>query len=198
MTVTTTSDQTQDQWRDAAPGLRTLKALPRNRTTGAVLPQLPDWADGTRLTVVAPDAVPPGAVVVGVVIAAQGPWATPPPVGGEHLSAPLLCGPDLLLDRAGRRVTRDGQDLPLTRREFDLLEHLASRPGRVCTREHLLHEVWQFEHLAYTPPRTVDVHVARLRRKLGPQHAAALHTLRGVGYRWTGQAARPRPAAADR
>ena len=93
-------------------------------------------------------------------------------------------GPGLLLDLAGRRVLAAGHCVDLTRREFDLLAHLATRPGRVLTRAQLLAAVWSPVDAADAGPRTVDVHVARLRRKLGP-HGTPLSTLRGVGYRWS-------------
>jgi two-component system alkaline phosphatase synthesis response regulator PhoP len=82
------------------------------------------------------------------------------------------------LDRRARRCTVRGQQIDLTRREFDLLEALLANPGRVCTRDQLLDAAWGSR---YVSEKTVDVHIAGLRRKLGD----ALHvsTLRGVGYR---------------
>jgi len=85
----------------------------------------------------------------------------------------------LLLDPARRLVTVDGAPLVLTPTEFDLLAHLLSRPGRVFTREELLASVWGYESHAGT--RTVDVHVAQVRAKLGDA-AGLIRTLRGVGY----------------
>jgi DNA-binding response OmpR family regulator len=82
-------------------------------------------------------------------------------------------------------VSADGEVLDLTRREFDLLAQLSTRPGRVLTRAQLLTAVWEPADARHAGPRTVDVHVARLRRKLGAQHGAPLSTLRGVGYRWS-------------
>lgn len=76
-----------------------------------------------------------------------------------------------------RTVLRAGARVDLTRREFDLLLHLARHPGQVFTRTHLLRVVWGD---ALSGDRTVDVHVARLRRKLA---APVLDTVRGVGYR---------------
>jgi two-component system OmpR family response regulator len=73
----------------------------------------------------------------------------------------------------------DGQQLPLTRLEFDLLLFLAERPRRVFTRAQLLAGVWGYEH---TGERTVDVHVRRLRLKLGPA-LPIITTVYGVGYR---------------
>jgi DNA-binding response OmpR family regulator len=82
------------------------------------------------------------------------------------------------LDRDARRVTAGGQEVELTRREFDLLAALLGDPDRVHTREALLERVWGSPYLQ---PKTVDVHVAGLRRKLGD--ALRISSLRGVGYR---------------
>lgn len=82
------------------------------------------------------------------------------------------------LDRRARRCTVGGQEIDLTRREFDLLETLLANPGLVCTREQLLDAAWGSR---YVSEKTVDVHVAGLRRKLGD--ALRISTLRGVGYR---------------
>jgi DNA-binding response OmpR family regulator len=80
---------------------------------------------------------------------------------------------------ASRQVVVDGQVLPLTRLEFDLLQFLADNPRRVFTRAQLLTGVWGYEH---TGERTVDVHVRRLRVKLGNQ-VPLVTTVYGVGYR---------------
>ena len=84
----------------------------------------------------------------------------------------------LTVDPAQRRVTADGTEVTLTATEFDLLAHLVRRPGRVYEREQLLSQVWGYEAAAGT--RTVDVHVAQLRAKLGD--ASPIRTVRGVGY----------------
>ncbi|WP_433826363.1 response regulator transcription factor [Actinoplanes sp. CA-015351] len=89
-----------------------------------------------------------------------------------------VLGP-LTLDSGRRAVTVDGQALVLTATEFDLLAHLLGRPGRVFTREELLAAVWGYASAAGT--RTVDVHVAQVRSKLGGA-AALIRTVRGVGY----------------
>jgi DNA-binding response OmpR family regulator len=107
------------------------------------------------------------------------PQPGPPPGPAKRI------GPGLLLDLEGRLVSADGEALDLTRREFDLLAHLSTRPGRVLTRAQLLTAVWGLADARHAGPRTVDVHVARLRRKLGVRHGAPLSTLRGVGYRWS-------------
>ncbi len=83
------------------------------------------------------------------------------------------------LDRRRRRVYLDGSEISLTPKEFDLLACLAEEPGTVYTRERLLDEVWD-PHW-YGPTRTLDVHVASLRKKLGDP--AWIETVRGVGFR---------------
>jgi DNA-binding response OmpR family regulator len=87
----------------------------------------------------------------------------------------------LALDVDTYRVTIAGRALDLTYKEFELLRFLTSRPGRVFTRPALLREVWGYDF--YGGTRTVDVHVRRLRAKLGPEHEQLVETVRGVGYR---------------
>ena len=87
----------------------------------------------------------------------------------------------LSLDTETYRVTASGRSLDLTYKEFELLRFLASRPGRVSTRPALFREVWGYDF--YGGTRTVDVHVRRLRSKLGPEHEHLIETVRGVGYR---------------
>jgi DNA-binding response OmpR family regulator len=82
------------------------------------------------------------------------------------------------VDRETRRVTVDGVEVELTATEFDLLAHLMRSPGRVFSREQLLSEVWGYAAVVGT--RTVDVHVAQVRAKLGD--ASPVRTVRGVGY----------------
>jgi two-component system OmpR family response regulator len=88
-------------------------------------------------------------------------------------------GPEVRLLTGTRQVLLDGERLPLTRLEFDLLLFLAERPRRVFTRGQLLTGVWGYDH---TGERTVDVHVRRLRLKLGGA-APVITTVYGVGYR---------------
>jgi DNA-binding response OmpR family regulator len=82
-------------------------------------------------------------------------------------------------DIPSRRVSVGDGPVELTATEFDLLTHLMERPGRVCTRGNLLAAVW--EHRSDPGPRTVDVHIAQLRAKLG-RAAGVIRTVRGVGY----------------
>ena len=95
----------------------------------------------------------------------------------ERTSPALEVG-SVRLDPDTRRVTAAGTPVELTTTEFGLLAHLMARPGRVCPREELLAEVWGYP--AGTATRTVDVHVAQLRGKLGD--AVRLRNVRGVGY----------------
>ena len=87
---------------------------------------------------------------------------------------------DIVLSPSHREVTVAGEPLKLTLREFDLLEYLMRKPGVVFTRESLLQSVWGWDFDGGS--RTVDVHVQTLRQKLG-EHAGAIETVRGVGYR---------------
>ena len=90
---------------------------------------------------------------------------------------------ELVINRASRNVTLNGKSVDLRPREFDLLTHMAANPGRVYTRDQLLHDVWGFEYIGDT--RTVDVHVRWLRLKIeeDPARPKILGTVRGVGYR---------------
>ena len=82
--------------------------------------------------------------------------------------------------------------LDLTYKEFELLKFLAQHPGRVFTRSHLVQEVWGYDYFGGT--RTVDVHVRRLRAKLGPEHEAMIGTVRNVGYKFVRPTEPGRPA----
>lgn len=92
----------------------------------------------------------------------------------------------LSIDSDTYRVAVAGRTLDLTFKEFELLRFLATRPGRVSTRPALLREVWGYDF--YGGTRTVDVHVRRLRAKLGPEYEHLIETVRGVGYRATDRA----------
>ena len=98
-------------------------------------------------------------------------------------------GRGLYIDAEARTVHLDGRPLTLTFLEFELLAHLAAHPNRVHTRAGLSASVWGHEYMGGTG-RTVDVHVARLRRKLGPDHRDSIVTIRSVGYKYV-------PASAD-
>ncbi len=89
---------------------------------------------------------------------------------------------ELVIDEGSYTAKVRNQLLDLTFKEFELLKYLAQHPGRVFTRAQLLQEVWGYDYFGGT--RTVDVHVRRLRAKLGPEHELLIGTVRNVGYRF--------------
>jgi|EndMetStandDraft_8_1072994.scaffolds.fasta_scaffold93489_2 DNA-binding response OmpR family regulator len=89
---------------------------------------------------------------------------------------------EVVVDEATYTAKLSGRVLDLTFKEFELLKYLAQHPGRVFTRDQLLQEVWGYDYFGGT--RTVDVHVRRLRAKLGTDHEALIGTVRNVGYRF--------------
>jgi DNA-binding response OmpR family regulator len=98
---------------------------------------------------------------------------------GEPASADVLALGPVILARGAREVRVDGTEIELTQREFDLLEYLLRHTGQVVTRDQLLESVWGFQSPGET--RTVEVHVATLRKKLG--HPKLITTVRGLGYK---------------
>ena len=110
---------------------------------------------------------------------------------------------ELVIDEATYSARIRGVALDLTSKEFELLKFLAQNPRRVFTRSQLLQEVWGYDYFGGT--RTVDVHVRRLRAKLGPENEALIGTVRNVGYKFVpasparrGGASEPSPNGADR
>ena len=99
----------------------------------------------------------------------------------EQADEPEIRHGELLIDEGSYTATVRGRVLDLTYKEFELLKYLSQHPGRVFTRQQLLQEVWGYDYFGGT--RTVDVHVRRLRAKLGPEHEALIGTVRNVGYR---------------
>jgi len=91
--------------------------------------------------------------------------------------------PLVRIDPVRRTAEVDGRQLDLTYLEFELLAHLVAHPHRVHTRDRLVTTVWGYGHVG--DGRTVDVHIARLRRKLGAEHRAVIQTVRRVGYKYT-------------
>jgi DNA-binding response OmpR family regulator len=96
---------------------------------------------------------------------------------------------EVVVDDAAYTATIGGRMLDLTFKEFELLKYLAQHPGRVFSRDQLLQEVWGYDYFGGT--RTVDVHVRRLRAKLGPEHETLIGTVRNVGYRFVLPAKEP-------
>ncbi|MEU9999172.1 response regulator transcription factor [Streptomyces sp. NPDC050848] len=107
----------------------------------------------------------------------------------------LLRAGGLELDPAGRRATKDGRQLPLTLREFDLLSYFMQHPGEVCDRERLMRDVWGWD---FGDLSTVTVHVRRLRGKVeeDPARPLLIQTVWGVGYRFDA-AGRPEGVRSD-
>ena len=98
--------------------------------------------------------------------------------GDPHV---LAAGP-LSLDLLARTVTRDGEPIELTVREFELLEHLMRAGGQVVSRETLVREVWKEPVRTTSLDNVIDVHMARLRRKIDLDRPPLMHTVRGVGF----------------
>ncbi|HEX6287486.1 MAG TPA: winged helix-turn-helix domain-containing protein, partial [Acidimicrobiia bacterium] len=94
----------------------------------------------------------------------------------------LLTFKDLELNPLNYQATLAGEPMDLTYMEYELLRFLVENPVRVWSREQLLSKVWGYEY--YGGARTVDVHVRRLRSKLGEERASWITTVRSVGYRW--------------
>ena len=90
---------------------------------------------------------------------------------------------DLEMDLLTRRVSRGGQTLDLTGKEFDLLEYLLQNQGRIVSREMLAHEVWGEQARASTLDNVIDVYINRLRKRIDrPAEVKLIHTIRGVGF----------------
>jgi two-component system OmpR family response regulator len=147
--------------RPASPALTVTVAIPL--TDDALSPQAHRLIDAVRELV----EISQGTITVEQAAPALADRDEPP------------AGPEVRLLTGTRQVLLDGEALPLTRLEFDLLLFLAERPRRVFTRGQLLAGVWGYEH---TGERTVDVHVRRLRLKLGGT-LPVVTTVYGVGYR---------------
>ena len=92
---------------------------------------------------------------------------------------------EVMIDEVTYVAKVGGRALDLTYKEFELLKYLAQHPGRVFTRAQLLQEVWGYDY--YGGTRTVDVHIRRLRAKLGGEHELLIGTVRNVGYRFVSE-----------
>ncbi len=128
--------------------------------------------DGTLLAVIPVPGAGTSLVIVSYVVAASG----GPPAPGQGGEAGLV------IDHARRLVWADGREVPLTFQEFELLGFLSRRPGTVFSRAELVAGAWQGEWREDS--RTVDVHVSRLRRTLGPAYGRCVATEYRVGYRF--------------
>ncbi|WP_030772135.1 MULTISPECIES: winged helix-turn-helix domain-containing protein [unclassified Streptomyces] len=147
--------------------------LPAPQHTLPTLPGRPPMVG--YLVLVPADQQPP------IAFAPQAVAAAVPSNPAAH--APAGPGDGLVrIDSAQRTAEVDGRVLDLTYLEFELLAHLVQHPHRVHSRDQLVTTVWGYGHVG--DGRTVDVHIARLRRKLGASHRAAIQTVRRVGYKY--------------
>jgi hypothetical protein len=162
----------------------------------------PPGRDATLLAVVPIPGTGTSLAIVGYVIAtsaaqpqsaqpqsAQPQPAQPPEAAAAESRTAAYPGPGLHLDHRQRRVWSDGREIRLTFQEFELLAFLTAHPGRVFTRAGLVDQVWHRDAGRDGPPvppdsRTVDVHMSRLRHKLGPRHGQCLVTEYRVGYQF--------------
>ncbi|KQS00506.1 transcriptional regulator [Williamsia sp. Leaf354] len=115
-------------------------------------------------------------------------------VAAEESSGKVSLG-ELVIDEGTYTARLRGRPLDLTYKEFELLKYLAQNAGRVFTRAQLLQEVWGYDFFGGT--RTVDVHVRRLRAKLGTEHESLIGTVRNVGYKAVRPSSRGRGEATD-
>jgi hypothetical protein len=133
-------------------------------------------ADGTLLAVVPIPGTATSLAIVGY------PVTTPDTSRGEPATAASEGWPGLLIDHDQRRVWVDGEEIELTFQEFELLAYLSARPSTVFSRADLVRHAWQRDFTEDS--RTVDVHVSRLRHKLGPVYGRCLVTEYRVGYQF--------------
>jgi hypothetical protein len=145
---------------------------PRPKADGTLLAVVPIPGTGTSMAIVGYPVTAPGA------LAATGPAGADGADGAER--HPQRSG--LLLDHDQRRVWVDGAEVALTFQEFELLAFLSAHPSTVFSRSDLVNRVWQRDFAADS--RTVDVHVSRLRHKLGPAYGRYLVTEYRVGYQF--------------
>ncbi|MFF5722307.1 winged helix-turn-helix domain-containing protein [[Kitasatospora] papulosa] len=138
------------------------------------LPALPGRPPMVGYLVLVPADQQPG--LAGAVASAQHRAFVPEPAADVPASGPVR------IDSTRRTAAVDGVTLDLTYLEFELLAHLVAHPHRVHSRDQLVTTVWGYGHVG--DGRTVDVHVARLRRKLGAEHRRAIQTVRRVGYKY--------------
>ncbi|MEV6951292.1 winged helix-turn-helix domain-containing protein [Streptomyces sp. NPDC051183] len=166
-----------------------LRAVDRDEVARVVdlLPPGATWLPAPQHTLPALPGQPP---MVGYLVLVpadqQPPLALAPqvPATSAAPSAPGTTGDALVrIDAAQRTAEVDGAVLDLTYLEFELLAHLVANPHRVHSRDQLVTTVWGYGHVG--DGRTVDVHIARLRRKLGTAHRGAIQTVRRVGYKYT-------------
>lgn len=168
--------------RKDLPGAKSLSRL--IRTTGITAPLIAITTEGGLI------AITPDWGLDEIILETSGPAEVDARIrlviarlnGVSEEVSPEIERGDLVIDESAYSVKIRGQLIDLTFKEFELLKFLAQHPGRVFSRQQLLQEVWGFDYFGGT--RTVDVHVRRLRAKLGPEHENFIGTLRNVGYKF--------------
>ncbi|MFS4095870.1 winged helix-turn-helix domain-containing protein [Streptomyces sp. AF1A] len=174
-----------------APTRHRLRAVDRDEVVDVadLLPPGATWLPAPQHALPALPGRPP---MVGylVLVPADRQPPFPPTAGPDRSDDTGLADPEPLvhIDPARRTAAVDGRELDLTYLEFELLAHLVAHPHRVHTRDQLVTTVWGYGHVG--DGRTVDVHIARLRRKLGAEHRQAIRTVRRVGYTYAPPAGR--------
>ncbi|MCX4453647.1 winged helix-turn-helix domain-containing protein [Streptomyces sp. NBC_01340] len=167
------------------PARHRLRAVHRDEVADVAdfLPPGATWLPAPPHTLPVLPGQPP---MIGYLVLVPADQQPPLPVAVPNSPAPAdaAVGADPLvrIDPVQRTAEVDGRSLDLTYLEFELLTHLVAHPHRVHTRDQLVTTVWGYGHVG--DGRTVDVHVARLRRKLGAQHRQAIQTVRRVGYKY--------------
>ncbi|MEU2752515.1 winged helix-turn-helix domain-containing protein [Streptomyces albidoflavus] len=149
----------------------------------ALLPPGATWLPAPPHTLPSLPGRPPMTGYLVLVPAGEAPVAAP-----AEEAAPEGEGHPVRVDPQRRTAFADGRPLELTYLEFELLAHLVRHPHRVHTRDQLVTTVWGYGHVG--DGRTVDVHIARLRRKLGAEYRRSIQTVRRVGYKYTPSTAR--------
>ncbi|MEV7427782.1 winged helix-turn-helix domain-containing protein [Streptomyces sp. NPDC091212] len=178
-----------------SPGRHRLRSVDRDETAPAPVAAVPaGFAPGRIVDFLPPDAtwlpapqhtlpsLPGQPPMVGYLVLVPAERHAAALAASAPRTATGGTGP-VLIDSVQRIAVVDGQQLDLTYLEFELLAHLVAHPNRVHTRDQLVTTVWGYGHVG--DGRTVDVHVARLRRKLGAEHRRAIQTVRRVGYKYT-------------
>lgn len=181
--LTTASGSAPDAVPSPGPSPRhRLRAVGRDEVVDIAdfLPPGATWMPAPQHTLPTLPGRPPMIGYLVLVPADQQPPVPPvPPVPTVEVGDDEL----VRVDTAQRTAQVDGRPLDLTYLEFELLAHLVAHPHRVHTRDQLVTTVWGYGHVG--DGRTVDVHIARLRRKLGAEFRQAIRTVRRVGYKYT-------------
>ncbi|MFD8390200.1 winged helix-turn-helix domain-containing protein [Streptomyces sp. NPDC059680] len=172
------------------PARHRLRAVDRDEVVDVadLLPPGATWLPAPQHTLPTLPGQPPMVGYLVLVPADQHPPFLPVAVPDQPETAADADGraggePLVRIDPVRRTARVEGRELDLTYLEFELLAHLVAHPHRVHTRDQLVTTVWGYGHVG--DGRTVDVHIARLRRKLGAQHRQAIQTVRRVGYKYT-------------